>query len=478
LSLRRLLALILPAAAVLALVSPAVARDGVAEAEAPAIQIRAFTLESGLKIVLARTPTAPGQRPSVYVGAYAGFGQNDEPAVGVAHFVEHIAGNSAPGVAAPPDRPGTEWLNGNAMTKANHLVYLTLVSPEGLEQATFMRLATLGALRVARSTVEAQRARVLDELRQGQSWAAWSAYKAADALATGSPPALAVELTTVEQATPESLAALLRRTHQPSTGVLVLAGDLDLDEAEAIARRSAAALGLDAPRPPAEALPARTPVEQGSALLAEGRPGSFTAGAAYAQPDHLQPDFPAFMVLDQLLLGGQDNASDPEDNRRSDASVLGRRLSARLGASGLWDGKVKGAGVPMAAEGDPSRYVIVFSLPGVETPGRVAEVLHASLVDIRREELSETGIVAARTALAAYYRRAFEDPSHRFLADHLARYVRDGRDPADVLKLPELIEGVDVQAVRGMLDRTLLAQTPAVAVIVPAAEPPATPVAP
>jgi predicted Zn-dependent peptidase len=141
------------------------------------------------------------------------------------------------------------------------------------------------------------------------------------------------------------------------------------------------------------------------------------------------------------------------------------RLLRKLGASDLSDGRENAWGVPAFAEGDPSLYAIIFSVPAAPAPSVAVETVRGSLLEIRREAMSDAEIRQAAARLADFYDNWLLEPDYRILSDHLAALAFRGDDPREVRDLSARIRQVSPSAVRRVMDRALLPQKPLVVVL-------------
>jgi predicted Zn-dependent peptidase len=434
-----------------------------------AIAVRRLAFDSGLSVILARTPPTPQLRGRVNVEAYVRFGSMDEPGLGQAHLIEHvIANNGSTLQAAPHFPPQFKSYDSNAATKAHYTSYMQVLPPEGLEAAIYARMATFGRKRDDPAVFAREKGRVVDELERDRGSPRYAAYKSLEAVARGKSARLDDEIAAVRAARQADVRVLADQSYSPSRGVLVVAGDIDLDRTAAIVKSAVHALGMDV-RSPARPAPPRLRLATGRQVTVDqNKPGDFAAAVGFQQPRHDGPDLLPFLVLDQLLLGGRTDKNDPRDIARSDAAPLPSRLSRFLGgATQFWDGKESQWGGPAFAEGDPTIYAILFATPAALPPARVLEATRAALRDVRAHAMSDADIETAKRDLASFYERWLLEPNLRILADHLAAVAFAGGDPARVQNLPSEISSVRPGDVRRVMDRYLIGAAPLVVVTTP-----------
>ena len=451
---------------ILCAVAFGVAAQPAAAASVDEIEIRAEKLASGVRLIVARTPAVTSQEPRAYVASYVDFGTMDEQVPGEAHLIEHVLANSPASVPAPPAPSDAKSFEGNALTKPNHTSFVVVVSPNSLERWIHSRLSILGRRQDDAEVYRKEVGRVVAELNRARS-GSYLAYKALHAMARGQPPRLTDEIAWTERVVEARVRDTIRHKYRPSSGVLVVAGDIDPERTIAIARAAEQRLRLE---PEPKAVPARRdPQLRGglSRVIRSQNLGTATvAGLAWPQPSAGSRDFLAFLIADQLMLGGR---TDPTKVQRSDASPLATRLNASLGATGVEDARDPMWGAPPMADLDPSLYVVQFSSQRNLEPKQVRAAASSALRQIRRTGLSDARIEEAREALAKFYEAWLLEPTYRILADHLAAFAFDGRNPEEVKRIPAMIRGIAPDAVRRAFDRHLLRSEPLVVVLPPAA---------
>ena len=441
--------------------------DRSAAASVANIQIETLNFESGLRVVLARTPLFPGREPRAYVGMYVGYGANDESLVGRAHLLEHLVANGKPATEIPAVPVGAKTYVSNAVTKANGTVFIRTVSPDALEASIYSRLARIGKVEIDAALFAKEKDRVIQELERVRANPRFGAYKALDAGLRVRPPSVDAEINAVRAATLGSVLAEKDVAYQPSRSVLVVAGDFDLRHGEEIVRKAANDLGLV--RRQSSARSALRPAAFKSApdqTIAQNNPALSRGGSAFANRSMTRGDDPAFLIADQLLMGGRDIVEGEPSIARSDKSPLGKALGSLLGATELWDGKEQRWGVPAAAERDPSIYAILFSLPAAMEPYKVRTAVLAALKDIHRTT-TVADLRAAKEKIADFYEAWLLEGDYRILGDHLAAFALDGGKPEEVKSLPQRIRATPIGEVRRMLDRVYRRQKPIVVVTTP-----------
>ena len=270
-----------------------------------ALPARVFTLDNGVTVAVHRDPRAP--LVATWVQVAAGAGDERPPGSGLAHLVEHLMYTGSPGA---PDG-GYDLLlaevgaENNAWTDHDSTAYFSLAPAGAVERVLALEADRLVGLVAA-----------LDDDALGTQL---SVVSAEAALARGAPHGqdLAAALRAVfgadhaygvpvlgddeRRATLEldDVVAWLDRAHVGARVTVVMAGDLDVDAAAALARRRLAGLpvGEAAPPPPAVPLPPpgswrfEAPADRPTVLL------------AWPTPPRGHPDAPALDLLAAALAG-------------------------------------------------------------------------------------------------------------------------------------------------------------------------------
>ena len=227
--------------------------------------LRDFRMASGLRVVVERD----ARSPVVAVVAVVGAGGSSDPGgkEGLAHLVEHLAFRShpagGPSVSARLESSGAGHFN--ASTSLDYTAYETLAPKEALATLVKLEGQRLSApiSGVSPEVFAVEREVVRNELRQrnetgyvGQvfSWVHAASYPAGDPY---SRPVVGshASLTALTLADAQRFA----RTHyRPENVTLVIAGDVDLAEVEAILTQNLppAWVGTGAPLAPDTRLPA------------------------------------------------------------------------------------------------------------------------------------------------------------------------------------------------------------------------------
>ena len=273
-SLAALLAVIAPAAPVLAQTAIAPAAAALASsAQAPELQAapvsalvsevnipwKRFTLDNGLTVIVHEDHKAPVVALSVWYNV----GSKDEPAgsTGFAHLFEHLmfgGSENAPGSylgrmrnLGPSNLNGTTWFD-----RTN---YFETVPTPALEQALFLESDRMGYLlgALGQDTLDLQRGVVQNEKRQGdnQPYGLFE-YAQLEALFPEGHPyrhSTIGSMADLDAASLETVRNWFRDNYGPNNAIVVLSGDIDEAKARTLTQRYFGAIPRGPVNTPAEA---------------------------------------------------------------------------------------------------------------------------------------------------------------------------------------------------------------------------------
>lgn len=228
----------------------------------------------------------------------------------------------------------------------------------------------------------------------------------------------------------------------------MVAGDFDFELARAaVTRRLAAYPARDgrsgAPLPAFEAYAG--PVVVPSPLVDQ-----VNVAVAIPAPPRDADNFFAFLIADQLLMGGRTGFESPSEIRRDDDAPLPRRLVQSLGASGLRDGMRYPESPPLLASRSPASLRVLFSAPPSVSGDRVQNAVSVALDDIAATT-TDAEIEAAKRALLDFMSGWMLSPNLLALSDHLATFALFDDDPARLNRLPVEIMRVRPSEVRAWI---------------------------
>ena len=238
------LALLLSLAAPLAL--PAAAQPMAPDAELPFDPaVRQGTLDNGLRYYVRRN-TEPEGRAELRLAVDAGSVLESEDQRGLAHFLEHMAFNGTERFAEPElvrylESVGTRFgPDLNAYTSFDETVYMLQVPTDSADVFTTgldVLREWAGRIALADSAIERERGVVLEEWRLGkgagermnreQFPVLFANSRYADRLPIGLPEI-------IRTAPPEAFRRFYRDWYRPDLMAVVVVGDVDPDEVEAM----------------------------------------------------------------------------------------------------------------------------------------------------------------------------------------------------------------------------------------------------
>ena len=225
--------------------SKAAAAKGEADVEAPKIEIpfHKERLDNGLTVIVHEDPKAP----VVAINIWYKVGSKDEKPgkTGFAHLFEHLMFNGSenyPGEYFEPfQRSGATDMNGT--TNNDRTNYFETVPVGALDMALWMESDRMGHFSgaITQDVLDEQRGVVKNEKRQGEN----APYgKAFDTIASSTfPPHHPYSWTPIgsmddlDQASLEDVKQWFADYYQPANAILVIAGDITVDEAMEKARQ-------------------------------------------------------------------------------------------------------------------------------------------------------------------------------------------------------------------------------------------------
>ncbi len=251
---RRFLAL---AALPLAFTSPALAQDApvapehewpFAKSDLPVDPAYRFgRLPNGMRYVIRPNGTPQGQG-MVYFWVDAGSLAETEEERGLAHFIEHMAFNGSTRVPEGEmirllEREGLAFgPDTNASTNFDVTLYqlnLPRNTPALLDTALMLMRETASELSFAPAAVEREKGVVLSELRTRDTYQLRNTVDGLDFLFPGSRLSQRLPIGTIESlqgATAERLRGLYQRLYRPENTAVIVVGEFDPDQAEAMIR--------------------------------------------------------------------------------------------------------------------------------------------------------------------------------------------------------------------------------------------------
>lgn len=361
-------------------------------------------LDNGLTVLVLEDRTLPVVSVQVLYRAGA---RNEAPGTtGVAHFMEHMAFRASKGfpeteLASRIYAVGGEW---HAYTWIDQTTYYETAPREELDLLLRIEADRMARLLVPADEVEAERGAVLAELHGYENDPGSVLYDAVLAASFLQHPYRYNTIgweSDVEAITRADLVAFYRRHYAPANAVLAVAGDVDRDAVVDRARALFGDLTAGEPTPPPRT---REPVQRGVRRIEVRGDGDPRFAVAWRAPAVGDPDWPAFLLLREVLGGGEGVNFQQEDFGVPVAS--GTRL----------------AGLPAAATtflvptADPYVLVVAGAIEPTTTPEELEGALEATVARLREVAVADGELAAARERLAGallFDVQTTEDAAHQ-----------------------------------------------------------------
>ncbi len=395
------------------------------------------TLPNGLRVLVLEDHTFP----VVSVQMLYTIGARDEESgkTGLAHFLEHMAfraSESFPGtdVVSRIYAVGGEW---HGYTWIDQTTYFATAPRQHLDLLLAIEADRMARLEILPGDVEPERGAVLAELHGYENDPTSVLYDAVVAASFQQHPYRNNTIgwvSDVEGVGHPELLDFYRRHYRPANAVLAIAGDLaPADVLERVRDLFAAfPAGAAAPLP-------RTiePPQRGLRRVELAGAGARSRFAiAYRAPAAADPDWPAFLLLREVLAGGEGVNFNQEDF--GTRAVEGTRLAglARDGASTAMAAELT-SWLPATAL--PYVLILAGNAEADIDPARLEEAIEAEIAALREALVPADELGRARQRLATelvYDLETTEDAAHQ-----LAYF--EGLGARDVLlELPERLAAV------------------------------------
>lgn len=199
-----------------------------------------LTLENGLRLIIAKDPTAPVAATGFWTDAGVCDERTDRR--GIAHFIEHMMFRGSENVPSQEHARRIAQLGGdcNAFTSPDTTVYHERVPSESIEEVFRLESDRLMRLRLADKEMQVERKVILEELHAYENQPATRAMLAIQKeISAGHPYALSPlgrreDLEATELA---DLEAFYRRCYRPDRVVAVVCGDVEVARVADLAQK-------------------------------------------------------------------------------------------------------------------------------------------------------------------------------------------------------------------------------------------------
>ncbi len=269
------------------------------------INYNKFTLKNGLKVIVHTDKSTP----IVAMNILYNVGARDESPhqTGFAHLFEHLmfgGSKNIPTYDTPLEKAGGE---NNAFTSNDITNYYLTIPKENLETAFWLESDRMLDLAFTPKSLEVQRQVVIEEFKQSylnQPYGdLWMLLKP---LAYKKHPyrwnTIGKDISHIESATMEDVKSFYQRFYNPNNAIMVLAGNIELEEAEQLSKKWFE--GIPAGQEIERNLP-KEPVQQEARRLEVERdvPTDMII-IAFPMCDRLSPDYQATDLISDVLSGG------------------------------------------------------------------------------------------------------------------------------------------------------------------------------
>lgn len=391
-------------------------------------------LANGLTVLLLEDHSLPVVSTQVIYKS----GSRDEAAgkTGLAHFLEHLAFRGSEhfpdgGATRAIYDAGGEW---HGYTWLDETAYYATMPASSLDL-----LLSIEADRMARVTIDpegvaAEKGAVLTEMHGYENDPSSVLFDDVVAAALQAHPyrnnTIGYERD-VQALTVADAKAYYASHYAPGNAVLAIVGDFDPDKAMALVRKH---FGVLPARVVAERTRAVEPVQRGERrTLITGPVQRQYAKFVYPAPAASSPDFPAFLVLQQLLSGG--SGVNFQQNDWGTPAVAGASLFGVTEDVTSWF-------IPTA---DPYVFMISASIGADADRTALEREVAARIERMRTEPPSDTALAAAREQVAGQL--SFDVQTTEDAAHQLAYY--EGIGALDgLIALPERVASVTAQDVQ------------------------------
>jgi len=267
-----------------------------------------FKLENGLRVVLSEDRSAP----VVAVAVYYDVGSRNEVKgrTGFAHLFEHMMFQGSENVRKAEHFKYIESNGGimNAATHADFTNYFEFLPSNQLALALWLESDRMRSLRITPANLKNQKEAVKEEKRLSyDNQAYWPALLKMDEMVfrnwSNAHPTIG-SMRDLDAATVADVSRFFATYYAPNNAVLVIAGDIDTREAEALVRKYFSSIPRQKPPPPAD-VSETFEVAQRGAIIDDAHAKTPAISIAWKIPARNSPDFFAIALLKSILCDGQ-----------------------------------------------------------------------------------------------------------------------------------------------------------------------------
>jgi zinc protease len=377
--------------------------------------VREASLDNGLKVIVNPVHTTP--LVSVWCWYRVGSRHEGPGLTGVSHWVEHMNFKGTTNIPRDDMKGLVERFGGmwNGYTWIDQTTYLETAGREALDKLLFIEAERMANGLYEPEDCESERTVIISELKGGENDPDQLLDQEVTATAFRSHPYRNPTigwLPDLQSMTRDDLYSHYRRYYVPNNATLVVAGDVDPDDA---LRRVERAMGSIA----SAAVPAESavtePPQLGERRVTIERPGTTAyLKMAWHAPAATEPDFFPMLVLDAILTGAKGmnlwssfRNAPPQRKSRLYKAIVERSLAS----------SVSGA---LLATAQPFLYTLsMTAIHGVELSTLESAALD-EIARVRSEGVTEEETARARRQLRARF--VFENDSVTNLAHQLGYF--------------------------------------------------------
>ena len=267
-----------------------------------------FSLQNGLRVVLSEDHSAP----VVAVAVYYDVGSRDEVRgrTGFAHLFEHMMFQGSENVRKAEHFKYVESNGGelNASTHADFTEFYEFLPSNQLALALWLESDRMRSLKITAANLQNQKEAVKEEKRQSyDNQAYWPALLKMDEMVFtnwANAHSTIGSMRDLNAATVADVSRFFATYYAPNNAVLVIAGDIDSREAEALVRKYFSSIPRHKPPPKADVSePLRVAIRKGTISDAHAQVPALSI--AWKIPARRTPDFYAVALLKAILCDGE-----------------------------------------------------------------------------------------------------------------------------------------------------------------------------
>jgi zinc protease len=405
------------------------------------------TLDNGLRVLLAPMHAAP----LVSVWCWYHVGSKDEMpgTTGASHWVEHMNFKGTEGISREDlkvwiERAGGTW---NGYTWIDQTTYFETLAADGLDLALRIESERMTSCVYDPEEFESERTVIISELQGNENNPAYLLGVEVAAAAFRAHPygwPTIGWLSDLETMGREDLYGHYRRYYRPNNATLVVAGDVEPEEALGRVEHFFAAIE---PGERPRGVRTREPAQEGERRVVVERPGTTRyLDVAYHAPAFGDQDFVPLLVADAVLSGGKGInlwAGGFGRNARTTSPLYQALVETEL---------VAGVSSALLPTEQPYLYGISATVRGGVAEAAVEEALFTALAELAEAKPSEHALRKAKNQLLTQL--AFDDEGVTRVAHQLG-YFATIADWRRLAELEDEIEAVSAPQVRDIVAQRL-----------------------